>query len=517
MPACAAALLLPNHHLTRAPAPYPQPNPAGTLVTVTVQGAVPNLCPVPDYMLGVPINGTCQTILLGATPEGASCCPFGLSRPMASTPTYTPAPLPCVDALSSSPFQLQLLRVSDAFSDAAGASLANFSFSLLSDSPSCDPSAINTCCGMAIDALTLPLQPGVSVRSTSVGGQLVSGSAINSGGLQLTALGLSDSSIPAGGLSIVLTVQLPAGASQVPDICLPDPSAPGKVGHCAYSLTAAPGSSMCCPAASTVALAPGSVAPSPPPRPSPAPGTCAPSQTVDLGDTSMGFNYYNGPLPASAGTTEFTFTVFNSPVACTKPYCEDVCSWSLSINPAFAQLLSFSSDAPGNSAGALLDTASSSVTFSVPPPHAGTLLYTVIVAAPDVTLEQLCGGPSAANPQRPCLATVRNPVVQSTVQFGQGDILVNRSPQPTPSPSTPPACLNGSPLADSCVRVDHATYNTPSASHTLLAFAVVNHDGAGGCTRDDSVMTFQVLLVKQVVNELRASNAIVPTTASFAE
>lgn len=85
-----------------------------------------------------------------------------------------------------------------------------------------------------------------------------------------------------------------------------------------------------------------------------------------------------------------------------------------------------------------------------------------------------------------------------------------------PPNNLPVSCTSGEPLANACVRVLSATFNHPSSPgvppSTVVDFNVVNY---GSCTADEAFMSFQVLLQPAIATQLRASNSIVPQSATF--
>lgn len=502
------------------------------LLTVTVIGDVQELCPTPDFMIGTPASGMCQVIVLGSTLSNGpgSCCSYTLARPASLNNNFVAGLPQCSEALSAGPAAVTLRSVSLPFAlpSAGGALASNYTFDV-SPQDGCDPTAINQCCDMAYDALELTIAPSVNIVGTASGvagqGLVPAVAAYHAtGNSQVMAIRLGTSGTSSGVTTVVVTVLLPTGTSDVPDLCTAsdqtDGSAASLVGGCAYTLrSAATTNSMCCPSSATTPLAPGQN-----PYPPPPSGTCQPALQVPVTDTSMGFGYYDGPLPLAASSTTFVFIAFNN-ATCAGQYCQDLCSWQLLVSSSLVPLLA-SANAGSAFTVQSLSATTSALTFANPPASGGggTSMYTLSVSRSDVTLDQLCAGTSTSSPSgQPCSAILRNPEVYSVVRFGQGDRLVPSGPTPSPRPSPsptpePPACPNPQPLSGSCVRVDAAGFNTPAASSgdsTILDFKVGNHDGESGCSPDEAVMSFRLLLTPSAAAQLRSSNSLVPAQATF--
>lgn len=406
----------------------------------------------------------------------------------------------------------------------------------------CDATAINQCCGMAVEALQLTLASSANVVSTRLNGALLCGTAVQFAPLlapassKSPATGLQTMTISQLGMAngmttpsvIVVTVKLPTGTNLVPDICSAGSPSTATVGGCAYAVLppASTSASLCCPASKTVAVAPTK------PGGGGSSGTCSPSITVPIQSTTMGFNYYEGPVAASTSSTKFTFMVYNNATCTGKHYCEDVCNWQLFVNPALAPLLSFVAEdgtPESNSLHIVASGPNASVTFLNTPAEGGTVMYTLVVAQAGVTLAQLCNGNALPGIQNgaSCAAVIRNPSVFSTVLFSESDVVMppnNGNSSPPPS-TLPVSCsTSAAPLSGSCIRVVNATYNNPLGpsnappTSTVMDFNVQNYGSSapGGCTPDSAVMTFQVLLQANVAAQLQARNSIVPSTADFA-
>jgi hypothetical protein len=84
--------------------------------------------------------------------------------------------------------------------------------------------------------------------------------------------------------------------------------------------------------------------------------------------------------------------------------------------------LSFQSG-DGSNGGPVLDSALGTVTFTQPPAHASTQLYTIIVNQRGATLDMLCRRNSVPGQVKACASIVRSPLVHSTVQFDQNDVV----------------------------------------------------------------------------------------------
>lgn len=490
----------------------------GLLMTITVQGTIPRdqLCPTPDFTLGVHMEGVCQVIVYGTSPSNSavSCCPNFISEPIVPGDVFVPSAPVCQAELDQSPHRLSLYSVSTPYSQGTS-KYANYTFVLTSNA-ACDSTVINSCCQMGVDVIDLDIVSGIKVSKTLVGGVPVQDVTFSPHPdnvamqvMSIRSIGLASGEIPPQGVAIVLTVQVPQTATTARDLCRVKPSADGTVGDCAFALYPSTANSLCCPAGDTNAVMPGETPVNPP-------GTCFPEQPAPISDTTMGFNYYEGPIDDAADVeTKFVFLVYNNGT-CHQTYCSDVCNWQLNVNPQIMPFLSFLSG-DGSNGGPVLDSALGTVTFTQPPAHASTQLYTIIVNKRGATLDMLCRKNSVPGQVKACASIVRSPLVYSTVQFDQNDVVVPGYGPPAPAPY----CTDGMPLANSCVRVDTAGYNaahtstSSSATSTVMDFKVSNHDGQAGCTPEDSIMTFQLLLQSQIVAELRQSNALVPTSVVF--
>ena len=472
----------------------------------------------------------------GSTPKVKdACCPYGLSQPINPNTVYTPAPPQCSQSVDTSAYKVVLSSVSQPFAGTAGAQYANYTFSISPTGSACDATAINQCCDMAVDGVQLTLAASAKIVSTQLNGATLASPSVqlaasNTGfgayqTMTVSKLGLTGT---AAASSVVVMVLLTTGTTKVPNICAAGSPATATVGECIYALLApASTSPMCCPSASTTALAPGTSAPTN--DTTTAPGSCAPTLSAPLQSTTMGFNYYEGPVAATATSTKFVFMVYNNATCAGHAYCGNVCSWQLFVNPNLAPLLSFVAEDGSASANGMqtidVRTSNASVTFLSAPPAAGALMYTIVVAKAGVTLNQLCNNQALGSAQgaASCAAVIRSAAVLSTVLFSETDVVMppngNGSSSPSPPGTTVPAsCTSGAPLSGSCVRVVNGTYNSPSSSSaTVVDFNVVNYGAAapGGCTPDEAVMSFQVLVQPMVATQLQASNAIVPTSAVF--
>ncbi len=94
--------------------------PAGLLMTITVQGTIPRdqLCPTPDFTLGVHMEGVCQVIVYGTSPSDSavSCCPNMISQPIVPGDAFVPSAPVCQAELDQSPHRLSLYSVSTPYS-----------------------------------------------------------------------------------------------------------------------------------------------------------------------------------------------------------------------------------------------------------------------------------------------------------------------------------------------------------------------------------------------------------------
>lgn len=360
-----------------------------------MSGDVASLCAPPDYMLGLPKSAMppiCQVVMQGSTKTKAdACCPNGLSLPVNPTVIYQPQPPQCSQSIDTSPYSMALSSVSAPYARTAmpgGSMYADYTFAI-SPTGSCDSSAINQCCNMAVDRVQITLASSAMVVRTQLNGATLPASSLlvlaSPLGAQSTTLTLSNLGLTgavASTSSIKLTVRLPSGSNKVPDICAAGSPATATVGNCHYSLLPPVSSAqMCCPTSTTSSLAP-SVIP-------PTPSTCSPSVPAPITSTTMGFNFYEGPVAATATSTKFSFMVYNTGMCAGKSTCADVCNWQLYINPAIAPLVSVLAEDGSLSATGLqvIDSGNNaSITFFNAPFESTTVMYTVIVAKAGVTL-----------------------------------------------------------------------------------------------------------------------------------
>ena len=226
----------------------------------------------------------------------------------------------------------------------------------------------------------------------------------------------------------------------------------------------------------------------------------------------MGLQYYDGPM--SVGTaTHFVFMVsdHNGP-QCSKAYCQDVCGWTLFIEPSIEPELGFLAEDPANSNKQVIQSAA--VIFTYGPSSEGTMLYTITVPR-QVSLDKLCRRNALPGQgSKACAAIIKGPNVYSTVFFDQSDVIVT-SPPP---PSLPlDFCADNKPMAQSCVRVDSAAYHAPNSASMVFDFAVSNHATpvSNSCTMDGEDIKFMVLLTPEVATELSTTQSTLPGSASF--
>eukprot|EP00798_Chlamydomonas_sp_ICE-L_P002225 gene2225-33787_t len=239
------------------------------------------------------------------------------------------------------------------------------------------------------------------------------------------------------------------------------------------------------------------------------PGTCQPTTSAPVTETSMGIQYYEGPQSLGSSTS-FVFMVSNHNSAqCTKAHCQDVCGWTLFINPALADALSFvTEDSAPDNGQVVASGANASVTFQYGPLSEGTLLYSVM-ANRRISLEQLCRRNALPGQgAKECAAIVRGPEVYSVVFFDQSDVIITSPATPLPSQF----CSEHLSLADSCAQIDSATYNSASGS-TVFDF-VVRDQQQPNCIANTGLETrFMVLLSGAASTQLSADAKTEPPSA----
>jgi len=516
----------------------------GALLSVTVEGDVTQLCPSPD--IG-PIKGLCDVILEGGTASDAgACCPRGLSVNGSSISFTPPSGFQCMasSAPTVSPFNIQQLDVS-AIINGVNSRFVNYTLKVTSNSQ-CSNTGPNSCCGMEMSYMTLKVMPDTDVTTVTVNDvqRTFSMAPFNQGNdgsmsLLLDNLGW-DKDAAINGKTIVLTVRVPYEANSIPQLfSMPSQGANnGKYGAASYFLHSDDG--FCCPSGSTLAvdgpvfapappISPTTAVPPPPPtRPPPPPppvfppappGTCDPQYPVAMADTSMTVAYYE--YVNTASSTDFSFLVTDhNNAACKnqKPYCVDVCGWTLFVNDDIIPSLTYSHDDTSNAGKQVVKRGDqASVTFTYGP--SGTQSITYGISAPaGTTLRQLCRAnahPDQGNKR--CAAMVKSSAnVYSMYFFNEDDVALSNYPPPPPKPSV--LCDVSKPMDSSCIIVETGRFNTPDLKSTVVDFLVGNKPTSTGCIAEaaDVIVTFKVMLKPDIISELSTGKSLIPReTAVF--
>lgn len=525
---------------------------SGAVMSVTVEGDVQYLCPPPDVG---PYLGLCGVIIEGAnSTDAGACCPHGLSVNGSHISFTPPESFQCVDSTEPtvSPFNVQQLDVSAVFHTQDGR-FVNYTLEVTSFDQ-CISDGPNSCCGMQTSSMSLRVMPEADVTLVTINGlpHDFSIAPFNQGNGGFKSLLLDnlewDKATVSSGMRVVLSVPIADGANSMPQLFSnPEPAANGQFGAAAFFMHSDDG--FCCPSGTTEEVSgptwppidpPPSPSPSPapspptgppvsppsppvrpptPPIPPAPPGTCSPQYPVPMADTSMTIAYYEHiDSPTSA---DFSFLVTNhNNAACKnqKPYCVDVCGWTLYVNDDIIPSLTFNHDDASNAGKQNLTRGDqAAVTFTYGP--SGTQSITFGIGAPAGTaLSQLCR-PNAHPDQgsKLCAAKVLSGSnVYSMYFFNADDVVISNYPPPPPQPS--PLCDSYKPMDSSCIVVETGRINTPNSQSTVVDFLVGNKPTSTGCIAEapDVIVTFKVMLKADIVSALEADKELVPRdTAVF--
>ncbi|PNW86215.1 hypothetical protein CHLRE_02g077550v5 [Chlamydomonas reinhardtii] len=450
-------------------------------VAVTVEGAADSLCPPPGL---APIPGLCELVVQGATSANPNaCCPTTITVSNLQSNFVPPAgsAFQCAASLDNSPFKLEFEGVSAA-QTVAGQQYVSYNFRLIATG-SCRADGVHDCCHAQLSYLDMKVTDlgitAVQLDGKSVGFSTSSWNEPNTASyrsLVVDNLNLVADDLGAVGLPLTVTVRLSADSNPGKDLC--DSSSDLSQGGCAYYLHSEDG--FCCP--SGLAL-PTSVVPPVPP------GTCNPPTNVPASESSMSLAYYEKTCSSSSTTFNFLLANHND-AACKYGYCADVCTWSLYLDPSVASQVAVGHElavnngkqviTPGNVATGTL----AALTFTYGPAGASTTNFYVTLPASAQGLSALCARnalPGQGN--KACAAVVRSKNVYTMVFFDETDVFIkpaDGSSCTSGSPPPAPACSNPKPLADSCLAVRSARYNTMSAS-AVFDFALVPADASATC------------------------------------
>ncbi|KAG2492467.1 hypothetical protein HYH03_009408 [Edaphochlamys debaryana] len=481
-------------------------------VAITVEGAADALCPPPGL---APVPGLCEVVVQGATPANPNaCCPASISRNDLVSDFVLPAgSFQCSATITNSPFKLVFDSVS-APQTANNQQFVSYSFRLVATS-SCSPDGVADCCAAQLSYLELKVTDllpitNVMLNGNSVGFTTSSWNEPNSASyrsLVVDNLNLVAEDMGAEGLPLTVTVRLPSSsAGGQLDLC--DASSDPSQGGCAYYLHSEDG--ICC--ASDLAL-PANVVPAPPP------GVCAPSVNVPLADTTMGFSYYE--WSSSSAQTTFTFLLANDrpDAGCAKPHCVDVCSWTLYINPDVASGVAVGHEDPRNNGRQILSapsaTSPAQLTFTYGPAGQSSLNFFVSLPAAGMGLADLCARNALPGQgSKACAALVRSKDVYVMVFFDESDVII-RGPSP---PAAAPICPSARPMADACLAVTSARYNTLLTS-AVFDFAVTPAAAGAACVPPSPpgrTASVHLVLTPATVDQLTTRNAVRPAGSALA-
>ncbi|KAG2482983.1 hypothetical protein HYH03_018109 [Edaphochlamys debaryana] len=445
----------------------------GIPLAVTVEGAADTLCPPPGL---APLPGLCEIVVQGSTPANPNaCCPSTITRGTAQQNfVIPPGSFQCSASIANSPYKLVLDGVS-APQTVAGQQYKTYTFRMVTTG-SCRPDGIANCCNAQLSYLELKVTD-LPITAVQLDGKAVafSTSAFNEPNtasyrsLIVDDLNLVADDLGAAGLPLSVTVRLPSGNAAVSDLC--DASSDPAQGSCSYYLHSEDG--FCCPSGRAMS---GSVVPSPPD------GTCAPTVNVPAAETTMSFSYYE-KTPAASSTT-FTFLLANHrpSTGCTKPYCVDVCSWTLYLNPDVSNTVAVGHESTANSGRQIIAAASGSqpaqLTFTYGPGGESTINFFVTLPAGGKTLSDLCARNALPGQgSKACAAMVRSEGVYIMVFFDESDVIINgRSP-----PGAAPICPDARPMADACLSVGRGRFNTMLTS-AVFEFPVTPAAAGAACT-----------------------------------
>ncbi|KAG2435062.1 hypothetical protein HYH02_012059 [Chlamydomonas schloesseri] len=484
-------------------------------VAVTVEGAADSLCPPPGL---APVPGLCELVVQGATSSNPNaCCPATITVSNLQSNFVPPAgsAFQCSASLDNSPFKLEFEGVS-APQTVAGQQYVSYNFRLVATG-SCRADGVHDCCHAQLSYLDMKVTDlgitAVQLDGKSVGFSTSSWNEPNSASyrsLVVDNLNLVADDLGAVGLPLTVTVRLSADNAAGKDLC--DASSDPTQGGCAYYLHSEDG--FCCP--SGLAL-PSTVVPPGPP------GTCNPATNVPASDASMSLAYYEKTCGSSSTTFNFLLANHND-ANCKYGYCADVCSWSLYLDPSVASQVAVGHELAVNNGkqvitpGNVATGTPAALTFTYGPAGASTTNFYVTLPASAKSLSGLCARnalPGQGN--KACAALVRSKNVYTMVFFDETDVFIkpaDGSSCTAGSPPPAPACSNAKPLADSCLAVRSARYNTMSTS-AVFDFALVPADASATCVPPSPPgrnVNVQIQLSAAAVDQISTRGQVRPKT-----
>ncbi|KAG2446351.1 hypothetical protein HXX76_000938 [Chlamydomonas incerta] len=502
---------------------------AGIPLAVTVEGAADNLCPPPGL---APLPGLCEIVVQGATPANPNaCCPatITVSDLVAG---FVPSPgsaFQCSASLDASPFQLVFDGATSAGTDPTDGSsrLVSYNFRLAATA-SCRANGVHDCCSAQLSYLDLKVTNGLPIASVTLNGRAVgfSTSGFNEPNsasyrsLVVDNLNLvADDLGGAVGLPLAVVVRVLAGADEGADLCDPNP-VPGRSpsGGCAYYLHSEDG--LCCPSG-TASLAE---------LPAPPVGTCNPKTAVPAAEASVSLSYYERSCSPAATSYRFLLANRNSGAgSCGRPYCVDVCSWSLYVDPAVASQVAVGHELAVNNGKQVITPGNvatgqpASVTFTYGPAGVATSSFYVSLPAGGATLSTLCARNALPGQgSKACAAIVRSGDVFTTVFFDEADVMVPVAPGSScaaggaalPPPPAAPTCSSPKPMSTACLGVRAARFNTLFTS-AVFDFALAPAADAASCVPVSAAgrpATVRLLLTPSAVDQLVTRSQVRPTT-----
>ncbi|GFR49057.1 hypothetical protein Agub_g11083, partial [Astrephomene gubernaculifera] len=476
---------------------------SGIPITITVEGAADALCPPPGL---APIPGLCELVVQGTSASNPNaCCPSTITE---NSDTAFPAPdhaFQCSASLDNSPFQLVFDGVSAPLV-VAGQQYVSYNFRLAA-TDSCTADSVTDCCNAQLAYIDLKVTDlpitavqldGKSVTFTTSTWNEPNSASYRS--LVVDNLNLVADDLGNAGLPLTVTVRLPTGSSGNVDLC--DASSDPTQGACNYYLHSEDG--FCCP--SGLALPASSV----PPPPA---GTCAPATNVPASEASMSLQYYE--RMSSSATTTFAFLLanHNPSSGCDKPYCADVCSWTLYLDPSVASQVAVGHENPANNGRQIIQGgATASLTFTYGPAGESTTNFYVTLPAGGKGLSDLCARNALPGQgSKACAAVVRSSSVYIMVFFDESDVIIVAGSSPPPAL---PTCADPRPLSDSCLTVQPARYNTLQSS-SVFEFAVSPASSSAACVPPSppgNSATVHLLLAPAIVDQLTTRGNILPAT-----
>ncbi|KXZ54582.1 hypothetical protein GPECTOR_4g647 [Gonium pectorale] len=474
----------------------------GIPVAITVEGAADALCPPPGL---APLPGLCELVVQGATPANPNaCCPSTISMN-----SQLPFQLPeqqfqCSSSLENSPFKLVYDSVTQPVTVSTGQQYVYYNFRLVTTG-SCRADSVTDCCNaqlsyMNMKVTDLPIT-SVQLDGKAVGFTTSTWNEPNSASyrsLIIDNLNLVADDLGSAGLPLIITVRLPSGADSV-DLC--DSSSDDAQGACSYYLHSEDG--FCCP--SGLAMPEGGVPPPPP-------ETCPATLMVDPSQTSMSLQYYE--KNADASHTIFTFLLANhNPVGgCSKPYCADVCSWTLYLNPEVASMLAVGHENPiNNGRQIIVGGNAASVTFPYGPTGESTANFFLTLPGTGKTLSDLCARNAVIGQgSKACAAVVRAASgVYIRVFFNDDEVIIKPGSPPPPVQ----LCAAPQPMEDSCLRVKSPALFNSMLTWTVFRFTanpVANTAACSPPATANNPATVHVILSAAAVDQLTTRGDVQP-------